>query len=42
MKLFVTVLLLAVAALFIWGDPVGMLQRVSTWACQWLHASRGC
>jgi hypothetical protein len=42
MKRFGLVLVLAAAALFIWGDPAGMLQRVSMWSCQWLHVARGC
>lgn len=42
MKLFVLLLLIALAAFFVWGDPAGLLQRVSMWSCQWLHVARGC
>lgn len=42
MKLFVFVLVLSVAAFFIWGDPVGLMQRVSQWACEWLSLAKAC
>lgn len=42
MKRFVLVLVLAAAAFYVYGDPAGLLQRVSMWACQWLHVARGC
>ncbi len=42
MKRFVFVLVLAAAAFYIWGDPAGLLHRVSMWTCDWMRVFKVC
>lgn len=42
MKIFLALLVLAVAAFWFFGDPVGLLARISQWACEWMGSSRVC
>ena len=42
MKRIVLVLVLLAAAFYLYGDPGGLLGRVSMRACEWLHAGKDC
>lgn len=42
MKRLVFVMVVAALAFYFYGDPAGLLGRVSTWACEWLHAGKTC
>ena len=42
MKRFVLLLVLAAVAFYIYGDPAGLMRRVSYWSCEWLHVFGVC
>ncbi len=42
MKRFVFILLVLAAVFWFYGDPGGLLGRVSMWACEWMHNGKAC